>query len=187
MVRIGFIVEGDSEKIVIESVKFREFLTLNGFELVTPVVNAKGGGNLLPQNIEAYLHALQHKNIEQIVVLTDLEGEASIADVRTRIAHADISVIFVAVKALEAWFLSDTDALRSWLGDAHYIELQPEQTAEMPWDRLKEIAAQLGKRGPGNKVGFAKKMVKNGFCITRAAQHGSCASARDLVDWFENQ
>lgn len=55
MVRIGFIVEGDSEKIVIESVKFREFLRLNGFELVTPVVNAKGGGNLLPQNIEAYL------------------------------------------------------------------------------------------------------------------------------------
>lgn len=187
MVRIGFIVEGDSEKIVIESEKFREFLSLNGFELVTPVVNAKGGGNLLPQNIEAYLQTLQHKSIQQIMVLTDLEGEASVTDVRTRIAHTDISVIFVAIKALEAWFLSDTDAIRTWLGDTSYTELQPEQTAMMPWDRLKEISAQLGKRGPGNKVGFAKKMVRYGFCVTRAAQHASCSSARELVDWFENQ
>ncbi|WP_339480311.1 hypothetical protein [Pseudomonas sp. RL_5y_Pfl2_73] len=39
MVKVGFIVEGDSEKIVIESADFKAFLQANDFELVNPVVN----------------------------------------------------------------------------------------------------------------------------------------------------
>jgi hypothetical protein len=37
MVKVGFIVEGDSEKIVIESSDFKAFLQENDFELVNPV------------------------------------------------------------------------------------------------------------------------------------------------------
>lgn len=187
MVRMGFIVEGDSEKIIVESEKFRQFLTLNEAELVTPVINAKGGGNLLPDNIDAFLDVLEQKQAEVIIVLTDLENEANSEAVQTRIANERISVVFVAVKALEAWFLADTEAMRLWLEEDDFLEPFPENTPAMPWDRLKQIAVELGKRGPGNKVGFAKKMIKQGFSINRAAQHPQCSSARALVEWFENQ
>ena len=51
MVRIGFVVEGDTEKIVIESAAFCAWAKSQGIEICSPVVNAEGGGNLLPQNI----------------------------------------------------------------------------------------------------------------------------------------
>lgn len=92
-----------------------------------------------------------------IVVLTDLENESGIETVRSRIANENIAVIFVAVKALEAWFLADTETMRAWLDTPDFIEHFPEATPNMPWDRLKQIAQELHKRGPGNKVGFAKK------------------------------
>lgn len=48
MVKVGFIVEGDSEKIIIESYSFQQFLLNKGYELVRPVINAKGGGEFTP-------------------------------------------------------------------------------------------------------------------------------------------
>lgn len=186
MVKVGFIVEGDSEKIIVESTAFAQMLKDTGFELVHPVINAQGGGNLLPQNIGTFVSTLQQKQVENIIVLTDLENEASIDAVKHRIENEHVDVIIVAVKALEAWFLADTQAMRAWLKNDVFEELQPEQTADMPWDRLKEIAAQLNKRGPGNKVAFAKQMVKHhGFSIGNAAQHPNCPSARALTEYFE--
>lgn len=153
--------------------------------MVSPVVNAKGGGNLLPKNIDAYLARLDQVNIDLIVVLTDLEDEESVELVRERIANARINSIFVAVKALEGWFLADSVAMNNWLGTDDFNEPQPEQTVDKPWDRLKEISNALGKRGPGNKTAFAKQMTKHfGFSIRRAALHPQCSSARELVRYF---
>lgn len=188
MVRVGFIVEGDSEKIVIESPDFKAFLQENEFELVNPVVNAKGGGNLLPQNIDAYLGRLDQQAVDIIVVLTDLEDEESVDLVKERISNARINSIFVAVKALEGWFLADSSAMNKWLGTDDFNELHPEQTLLKPWDRLKEISNALGKRGPGNKTAFAKKMTKHfGFSIRQAASHPQCSSAQELVHFFTGQ
>lgn len=188
MVKVGFIVEGDSEKIVIESPDFKAFLQENDFELVNPVVNAKGGGNLLPQNIDAYLARLDQQAVDRIVVLTDLEDEGSVDIVKGRISNARIDIIFVAVKALEGWFLADSIAMRKWLGVRNFDESQPEQTLNKPWDRLKEISNALGKQGPGNKTAFAKKMTKHyGFSIRQAASHPQCPSAQELVRYFTEQ
>ncbi|WP_339491425.1 MULTISPECIES: DUF4276 family protein [unclassified Pseudomonas] len=188
MVKVGFIVEGDSEKIVIESADFKAFLQANDFELVNPVVNAKGGGNLLPQNIDAYLARLDQQEVDRIVVLTDLEDEDSVDTVKERISNARIDITFVAVKALEGWFLADSNAIGKWLGVHNFDEPQPEQTPNKPWDRLKEISNGLGKRGPGNKTAFAKKMVKHyGFSIRQAASHPQCPSAKEIVSYFTKQ
>ncbi len=188
MVKVGFIVEGDSERTVIESAAFEQFLKDHDFELVRPVIDAKGGGNLLPQNIGAFIDRLRQEEAEHIVVLTDLENEASTEVVKKRIENEHITVIFVAVKALEAWFLADTQAMRTWLGDDAFDEPHPENTIHMPWDRLKQIAAQLGKRGPANKVRFAQKMVTHyGFSISNAAQHHNCPSAKALVEYFKGR
>jgi hypothetical protein len=188
MVRVGFIVEGDSEKIVVESADFQAFLQENEFLLVNPVVNAKGGGNLLPQNIDAYLNRLDQQAVDIIVVLTDLEDEESVDLVRERISNPRINIIFVAVKALEGWFLADSVAMNKWLGIDDFSELQPEQTLNKPWDRLKELSNALGKQGPGNKTAFAKKMTKHfGFSIRQAASHPQCRSAQELVHFFTTQ
>lgn len=187
MVKVGFIVEGDSEKIVIESEGFKRFLAGCGFELVTPVINATGGGNLLPRNIQAYLDRFNGLDVDQICVLTDLEEDESVAVVTQRINHADLDVVFVAVKALEAWFLADTAALAIWLGKTH-VEEFPERTPKKPWDRLKEIAKAYSSRGTGaSKVQFAKRMVKDyGFRVEAAASHPECSSVQQLCGYFQN-
>lgn len=184
--KIGFIVEGGSEKIIIESPQFRAFLNKHGYELVTPVIDAEGGGNLLPQNIEEFISRLEQKQVDAIYVLTDLEDELHIETVRQRVRHTKITFAFIAVKALEAWYLADTDAMNTWLGTQDFYEPEPEKTVGKPWDRLKEIAAEKGKRGPGQKISFAKRITKYWhFAIEHAAKHEACPSAAELISHFE--
>ncbi|CDG15736.1 hypothetical protein [Xenorhabdus doucetiae] len=186
MVKVGFIVEGASESIIISSPNFKAFLYAHGYELVTPVVDAEGGGNLLPKYIESFIDRLQKAGAEKICILTDLEEANSPNEVRTRIAHDDIDICFIAVKALEAWFLADTEAMKIWLNEDAFFEEHPEATQGMPWERLRELGRQPGKRGPANKVSFAKKMVNYyGFKVDNAAQHPNCHSVRELTEYFE--
>lgn len=186
MVNVGFIVEGDSEKIVVESARFEQWLANCGYQLVKPVINAKGGGNLLPQNIDAFLAALQQAGAQCVAVITDLEHEASDVDVKARIATPGVSVIFVAVKALEAWFLADTEAMRRWLNVPDFFEPQPENTPDLPWQYLKEVAKAHGRRGPGSKAAFAKRFTRHhAFDIARSARHPYCPSAQSMVDYFD--
>lgn len=187
MVKVGFIVEGDSEKIVIESEKFKNFLQKNGFELADPVINAKGAGNLLPDNIEPSIERLEKAGAENLYILTDSDGE-SIEKVKERIKHTKITAYFIAVKALEAWFLADTQAMRYFLQDEDFEgEEYPEQTQFMPWERINEIVKEhkITKGRGTNKVAFAKKMVKYwSFSIENAAKHPNCPSAREVIEYF---
>lgn len=189
MVKIGFIVEGNTESIIVNSPLFVAFLQHHGFELVTPVVDAKGGGNLLPKYVESFVAELKKAGAEKICILTDLEDEASSEVVRARIAHREVDISFIAIKAIEAWILADSEAMKIWLNVDAFYEDQPEMTATKPWDRLKQIAQQLNKPGTGpSKTIFANKMVtRYGFDVSKAAVHPNCASARELVNWFENQ
>lgn len=185
MVKAGFIVEGASERIVVESAIFKNLLRNSGYELVTPVVDAKGGGNLLPQNIDAFIARLDKAGAERIFVLTDLEDEAQVETVRQRVEHPRIHFAFIAVKALEAWYLADSVAMNAWLGTDDFHEPNPEATPGKPWERLKQVAAERGKRGPGNKVAFAKKATKHwGFSIENASTHPACPSVRELIEYF---
>lgn len=185
MVKVGFIVEGDSEKVLIESAGFRKWAGDQGLEICSPVINAKGGGNLLPHHIKPMLAQFARSQPEHIVILTDLEDAADVEAVKARITTEHTKLIFIAVKALEAWFLADTDAMRRWLNVPDFFEPTPEQTLEMPWERLKEVAKAHNSRGPGsNKVIFAKKMCSSAlrYELERAAAHPACPSARAFRD-----
>ena len=50
MVKIGFVCEGETEKLINESDRFRQFLFDNNCELLK-VIDATGNGNLLPKHI----------------------------------------------------------------------------------------------------------------------------------------
>ncbi len=193
MVRVGFIVEGESEKMLMESVSFRDWCSRIGIETVTPIINAGGGGGLLPEFFQNYEKRLStNGRPDKIVVLTDREKAPTNAVVKKRILRVNemptggakkkkrIDYVFVSVKALEAWFLADDKAMSSWL-KATFHEDFPERTAGMPWDRIREIAAHRN-RGPGeNHLSFAKTLINShGFTIENAARHPHCPSVQEF-------
>lgn len=189
MVKVGFIVEGDSEAILIKSVMFRNWCQNNGLSVVDPVINAKGGGNLLPNyltnQVERFLNGKEPP--DKIVILTDRENAVSDDEVRERIhgypPEKRIDFVFIAVKALEAWFLADGAAISKWLNEDRFFEEFPEKTDEMPWDRLKEIAKDKKKRGPGeSRLLFTKKILNYGFSLEQAAKHTNCSSVKKFHD-----
>jgi hypothetical protein len=185
MVKVGFIVEGNSEKVLIESAGFRKWASDQGLEICSPVIDAKGGGNLLPHHLHTLVAQVKRSGPDHIVILTDLEDATDVEAVKDRITREHTNLIFVAVKALEAWFLADTDAMRRWLNAPEFFESTPEQTLGMPWDRLKEVAKAYGSRGPGsNKVLFARKMCGAAlrYELERAAAHPACPSAKAFRD-----
>ena len=189
MVKVGFIVEGSCEKIIIESEAFKNFLHRNDFELVEPVVDANGAGNLLPQHIEPFISELETQGAKKLYILTDSEGE-HVEEVKERIRHEKITKSFIAVKAIEAWFLADIEAMRRFLQLEDFTgEDYPEETPKLPWERIKEIVEETRSvKGRGkNKVAFAKRMITHwGFSIENAAQHPNCPSAKNFVEYFQS-
>ena len=184
MVKLGFIVEGDTEKILVESSRFSEWLNAHDLELIRPVLDANGSGNLLPKHLEPMVKLLHAKDAQHIIILTDLENEFDVAVVKQRIANPHTDLIFVAVKAIEAWFLADSQAMCQWLKLDNFFESQPEATKALPWERLNEIAKGLNQRGTGkSKPMFAKRMIKHyGFDVLKAAGHTDCPSAKHFCE-----
>jgi len=137
------IVEGECEQLLIESAHFRLWASQHDLEICDPVINVRGNSNLCPKNIETSLMDCRNiANPDQIIVLTDLECEPCVTATKARINNENINQIIVAKKALEAWFLADTTAMRRWLKNDDFPgENWPEQTTNMPWERLKEIGS----------------------------------------------
>jgi hypothetical protein len=189
MIRVGFIVEGDSEVYLVCSAAFQETLQRYGLELCKPVINARGGGNICERNIVSYIDACQQEaKPDRIIVLTDLECEPCFTMAKTRINRDSVDAIVVARKALESWFLADEQALCQYFQHDDIRCALPEETPGKPWDYLKERTKELGlSRGPGatRKI-FARNFVQQGgFSLERAAQHPHCPSARYFLNALE--
>ncbi len=147
MVKVGFIVEGDTEKILLASKNFKDWTETIGIDTCHPIENAKGSGNLLPKHIVPLVERLKSKDAAYIIILTDLENEPDKQSVIDRIGTEHTQLIFIAVKAIEAWFLADTLALNKWLKlEDDVYEDFPELTPALPWERLKALARSLSDR-----------------------------------------
>jgi len=77
VVSVGFVVEGDSDKIFVESVQFRIWAKEKcKLKIVDPVVNAKGKDNMCSRKIPELVQALKiQAQPDKIVVLADLDPE----------------------------------------------------------------------------------------------------------------
>ena len=185
MVTLGFIVEGPSDKIVVESDRFSKWLNEQGLRLGHPVVVA--GGQVRGERLEqlSQLLRLQGGIFDRVVLMTDLDPDEDVPCISARkavVQSANADLVVVANKAIESWFLADSSSMRDWTKDPEYFEANPEETPGMPWDRLKEIGVRAG-RGPGSKVSFAKRFLrKHGFTIVAASEHPNCPSARYFID-----
>jgi hypothetical protein len=184
VVTIGFIVEGATEKVLIESKSFTDWAKQQGIK-ISRVVNAQGNGNLsfkrLPAKIDELMNGLNMGEPNYIVILTDLECEENTQIVKNRIGTEYTNLIFIAVKAIEAWFLADTEALSQWL-KTNVFEEYPEKTEAMPFERLRELSLHYRQRGISGKLPFTKSFIQKWFDFERAANHPNCPSAKAFHD-----
>jgi hypothetical protein len=180
VVKIGFIVEGETEKLLIDSANFQSLLLNLNLECVSEAIDAEGNGNLLPHNIVPFRQILQDQLAEWIIILTDLDTSVSIAETKERITERDKQTIVVAVKMVEAWFLADNELMSQLLKESYFHESP--QTEAVPFNTIGQLVFEKTGRGIGTrKPKFARKVLSMGFSIERAAQHPNCPSAAYLV------
>ncbi len=139
--RVSFIVEGDTEKIIIESAAFMAWAKASGIEICAPVINAKGGGNLLPQNMAQIVMQAKRANPDHIVILTDLE-EFSIGDILSK----------------ERWYGVTYEVVDILHGTLTLRNMQDGYT--FTWDGYHfEVGVQIRKAGGPTKTPIERKIA----------------------------
>jgi hypothetical protein len=176
MVKIGFIGEGKTEQLILQSVAFQEWLSQNGIECVGEVIDAKGWGNLLPHRIDVFLKELFNASATRIIILTDLDNDESIEVTQQRIGQSETQIVLVAVKKIEAWFLAHSSLISQLVDSPVEIDF-PEQLSD-PFSEMQRIFEEKTGRGVGTKPILARRMLKYGFTIQQATEHPNCPSAR---------
>lgn len=182
MVKMGFIVEGDTEKILLESQDFKNVITELKADYIPEIINAEGNGNLLPKNIQKYISILLAKGATKIIVLTDLDNDSCVTETKNRInLHSD-QICIVSKKKIESWFLADTEALKIFIASNITVFENPEDI-ENPFDEIKRLKiTKIGRGFVNSKRYLANAMVANGFSIIKAASHPNCSSAKYFIN-----
>ena len=102
MVKLGFIVEGVTEKIILEQSDFFNYLDSLHVGYIPIVVDAKGNGNLLPNRLAQYTDTLFDEGATDIFILTDLDDEQCITNTKARISNNANRFVIVSIKTIEA-------------------------------------------------------------------------------------
>jgi len=181
VVKVAFIVEGKVEKIFIDFLEDSGWFREKNIKKVAPTVDAKGGGNLCPQNMQVFVEQAKTFNPDKIFILTDLECDPCVEKTKERLGECDICVVVLAKKAIEAWFLADGEILKQFTQSQLLSFEYPERTELMPYDVFKSILMQYTGRGT-SKVKLVKNILRHGFDIERVAKHPHCESAKYFVD-----
>jgi len=178
MVNIGFICEGKSECLLINSEKFRNFLVKIGLNLVAKPIDAKGGGNLLPHNIKCFNRKLVTKGAEIIIILADLETDPCIEKTKLRIQpEENLHQLIIARKKIESWFLSDDKRMLELTKNKYYGNTE---ILEKPDEVLKELLLKTKKYRALGHSDIAEIIIgnnDNGFDI----QNCECESASYFI------
>ena len=188
MVKVGFLVEGDTEKKIILSNNFKAYCQSQNIDILPSILPTKGqrGKDVFKnkEKIEAFIKILRDNGAEYIFVIRDLEDLTCVVEARNEIA-SDKVIKVIIVKAIESWFIADTKAISSYFEQDFYYHDSPE-SIENPFDFLKQQSIDIKKRGISDKLIFAGIMLKNGFSIENAAIHPNCLSAKYFIKKLES-
>jgi hypothetical protein len=177
MVKVVFIVEGECEKILVEYLVEKGWFDQFGLEVLMPVIDVQGGGNLCPHNILPFIEQAKTLDTDKIVILTDLECSPCVTETKSRLGGCDDCRLVVAKKALEAWFLADDALMQNLLKLNTFSVSAPESTPNMPLDYFKMLLKQYDLQGVGpSKPRFTKRLLKMGFDMDRALAHPDVSS-----------
>ena len=186
MTKAGFICEGRTEQIILQSESFTQLLAhLN----IVPVniINAEGSGNLLPHNISGYIDSLEKQDAQIIIILTDLDKDVCITKTKKRISSRPQDIVIISVKKIEAWFLAETTAMRDLLGEPNFNFEVPENETD-PFDVINSLLMEHTGRGIGKskmkgaKIKLVIRMLEKGFNMQQASSHPNCPSAKYFID-----
>ncbi|MBD2702366.1 DUF4276 family protein [Spirosoma sp. BT702] len=177
MVKVGYIVEGASEKIILKTTKFQDYLRSKQIEQVADIIDMEGKGNLKSssQRMNTQVQLLRDAGANWIVVLRDMDNAESFAVVKEEVYQAIDTEVCIAVQELEAWFLADSKAL-SILFQTDFEHPNPETEAN-PFELLAILRKQYTGRGISDKKIFTRTMLSCGFTIENAAQYSNCPNA----------
>ena len=176
MVKLGFIGEGANEKTVLESENFRSLLDQLGLDFVKNVIDAKGGGNLLPKYLEDQIDSLKKEGATHILILADQEDAPCITSVKSRIDPDGRHIVVIAVKAIEAWFLADAATISAYL--KFKFECEKPEEIQKPFDHIRQVKLEQTGRGVNHKKQLCSRILQSGFSIEAAAAHPNCPSAK---------
>ncbi|MDO8550044.1 MAG: hypothetical protein Q7S39_07845 [Ignavibacteria bacterium] len=180
--KLGIIVEGDTEKILLSSEQFRELMNSLNIDYIEEIINAEGAGNLLPHNLTAFVTALQQKGANKFLILTDLHDDSCYTITHQRIVPPSSDYILViAKKHIETWFLADTNLLRNFFKKGNLFNEFPENE-QNPFEYLSDLRVKYFQRGFGNKRLMTKILLKNGFSFTQAKNHTNCPSIKYFIN-----
>jgi len=162
MIKIGFICEGRTEQILLQSDTFHQLLASLNIESL-PVIDAGGSGNLLPSNILGYIDRLEKGGAKIIVILTDLDEGICITKTKERIGARPTDIVVIAVKMTEAWFLACSPTMEKVLGLKGFNFANPEDDKD-PFETINQLLAkQAAAHNNCPSAGyFLKKLMEIG-------------------------
>jgi hypothetical protein len=184
MVKLGFIVEGDTEALILKSAAFKTFLISLGLQLAADPINVKERTNLMPDKIESDVATLMDLGSNTIFLFTDLDEDKCITLTKNRIDPNQQHTTIIGVKEIESWFLADTNSLRAFLKSNDLFIENPE-SVNKPSDHINSLRSSYRGRKARSKVVLANEILSNGFTIESAAQHPNCSSARYFIQKLE--
>lgn len=175
MVKVGFICEGLSDRIIIESSDFGRILNDCGIEL-TNVISVGGVQFLSNEKRESHREILLSQGASCVIVIRDKDNVECFTNVKELYQINQKEHFVIAQKELESWFLADHNVLSKCLGlEDLYFEFPENQTK--PFEYIKSYRG----RGMKSKNAFAEKMVLLGFSLENAANHPNCHSAKYFI------
>lgn len=179
--------EGPSDAKIIKSNAFSQLLQVNNLELVDIIVpegkthffHPKAVFEQIQPKVESYIRRLESKGAQVIIFWLDQDEEPCFTAVKSKIPHQRNNLILICKRALEAWYIADSTAMGSLLGEVYHFA-EPE-TLQNPFETVKTLLKEKLNRGVGDKIILANKMLSHGFSITNAAAHPNCPSARYFI------
>lgn len=177
MVTIGFIEEGDTEKILFSSVAFQNYLASINVNYVPEIINAKGYNNLLPHRIEEFTTILINKGANKVFIITDLDTDECVTKTKERIKADEIHQCIISKKTIESWFLADTETIRKYLNSDNYI-CENIETIENPFEEIKNQRIAHLNKGISDKKILVKTLLNLGLSFENITSNPNCESAK---------
>ncbi len=182
MVRIGFIYDGETERVILNSKMFKDFLGKYNFELAG-MRKYVGGKIARDTNM-----LIERNKAEKVIIIKDLEQladeEALLKELKKKEDLPDSNILVVVVKRMiEAWFLADNETV----GKILRKNVKPFNNPENEINPHKTLQNKLGKQYQDlGKPAIAKLFIRHGFTIENAAKHNQCHSAKEFIKTIEN-
>jgi len=196
LVTAGFIVEGDSESILLKHDSVIQLLaSINVYCAPGLVLNVIGKNKLYHPNadfskigerVSGWVESLQSIGAQVIFFLIDFDNSDScFTQFKSKVFHEPGHIVIIAKQALEAWYLADHESLSKYLAK----KIQPIEEPESflnPFEQIQTLRMQHSSRKVADKKRLTKDMLKSGFSLARAAAHPNCPSATYFLNKLQS-